>query len=294
MDEPVAVSKVNGIFRYRENQPVVWFREQPSESNCCCPYCGAYVGNGSDRTSNKEHLIGKKFIPSGMSDDGKGFNFIFRACEECNSSKSDIERHVSSITLFRSPARSQLSHVDAIADRKASNDYHPDKQGRRVKDAIEEHQVKMGGLFTFVLVGPPQLNRQYAETLACKTVHIRVSVKRSRWTRRWTSYLRAKSFGRRTMIASPRNSHTKTSEVMGAPPYPPLPESASVGRILGYSFGPSRLEVLGRAKRRMGTSAKGSRSRKRSAMKRRQLSSNRPGSFTNIIIVTGLTAICVT
>ncbi len=166
----MAVTRSNGVFRYRANQPVVWFHEQPSRSNCCCLYCGAYVGPGSNRPSNKEHLIGKDFTPSGMFDGGKGFNFIFRACEECNSRKGDVERHVSSITLFTSPARSELPHIDAIASRKASNDYHPDKHGTRVRDAVEEQRITAGKYLSFGLVAPPQLNRRYAEVLACRHI----------------------------------------------------------------------------------------------------------------------------
>ena len=42
-------------------------------------------------------MIGRNFVPSGTMD-GDAFQFLFRACQECNSRKADAERHVSSVT----------------------------------------------------------------------------------------------------------------------------------------------------------------------------------------------------
>ncbi|MCY1211229.1 hypothetical protein D3C86_1823210 [compost metagenome] len=66
------------------------------------------------------------------------FNFIFRACVECNQRKAIAERHVSSVTLFNTPARAKGEYVDMEALRKASNDYHPRKKGVLVKASQEQ------------------------------------------------------------------------------------------------------------------------------------------------------------
>ena len=65
----------------------------------------------------REHLIGREFVPAGAFDGGRKFNFIFRTCEHCNGKKAEFERHVSSVTLFRSPARAEDERIDARAAR---------------------------------------------------------------------------------------------------------------------------------------------------------------------------------
>ena len=154
------------IFRFRENQPVTWYRKSKAQSNQHCLYCSAFVGVGSEVGSNKEHLIGREFVPKGAFDGGQKFNFIFRACEHCNGKKADFERHVSSVTLFRSPARADDEQIDARAAHKAAHDYHPDKKGVRVQDAGGQHDVQLGPNFTFGLVSPPQLKGEYVKQLA--------------------------------------------------------------------------------------------------------------------------------
>ena len=87
------------------------------------------------------------------------FNFIFRACVECNQRKAIAERHVSSVTLFNSPARAEGEHADMEALRKARNDYHPRKKGVLVKDSQEQLTLtgRFGGASISVgMVGPPQ------------------------------------------------------------------------------------------------------------------------------------------
>lgn len=149
--------------------PMRWFHTDPARSNQYCPYCGAFVGAGSVIPSDKEHLIGRRFVPTGSLDEG-AFNFIFRSCKECNHRKGRAERHVSSITLFTSPGRAEDSRIDAIARRKASRDYHPDKKGVLVEDAGERPSVKFraGPMSVRVeFVSAPQLNQFEAQTLAC-------------------------------------------------------------------------------------------------------------------------------
>jgi hypothetical protein len=79
-----------------------------------------------------------------------------------------LERHVSTITLFTSPGRSD-EKVDRLAMRKAAEDFHPQASGRRVKDAILTQSLDgiLGiAKLSVELRGPPQLDRERALLLA--------------------------------------------------------------------------------------------------------------------------------
>lgn len=162
-----------GIYRYQENQPISWFDRNPSRSNQYCLYCGCFVGNGASAKSNKEHLIGRDFVPTGEFGDGTQFNFIFRSCASCNNQKSEAERHVSSVTLFNSPARALSSTHDRIAQHKGKSDYHPYKKGVPVKysgDKFSLHSTFGPAQISFGLSGPPQLYAKFTEFLAFKHI----------------------------------------------------------------------------------------------------------------------------
>lgn len=164
---------MNGIYRYKKNQPANWFHRSKSKSNQYCLYCGRFIGEGSSLESNKEHLIGKEFVPTGEFGNGDLFNLIFRACKECNNEKSDAERHLSSITLFNSPAREDSQTHNQIAQRKAEKDFHPIKQGVLIKDSGKNFKftTKFGpSSASFGLSGPPQADEQCIEFLAYRHV----------------------------------------------------------------------------------------------------------------------------
>ncbi len=164
---------MNGIFRYKNNQPVNWFNRSKLKSNQYCLYCGRFVGVDSDLESNKEHLIGREFVPTGEFGNGDLFNLIFRACKECNDEKSDVERHLSSISLFNSPARMKSHAHNALAQRKAEKDYHPIKQGVLIKDSGDNFAIatKFGlASIAFNMSGPPQADEQRIEFLAFRHV----------------------------------------------------------------------------------------------------------------------------
>lgn len=157
-----------GVFRFRPDQPVVWFHRTLAESNQYCLYCSRCVGDGTV-PSDREHVIGRSFVPDGSFGDGKAFNFIFRACVTCNSEKAAAERHISSVTLFVSPGRSEAPGIDELARRKASRDYHPIERGKLVSEAHSEASIELAGAgitSRFGLVGPPQLDAASVKLLA--------------------------------------------------------------------------------------------------------------------------------
>lgn len=163
------MTKVHGRFTGRI---ISWFDKNPLLSNQYCPYCGVFVGASAEVDSDKEHLIGRNFVPKGTLESG-GFNFIFRSCRICNARKANAERHISTVTLFNSPSRAANEHIDAIARHKASRDYHPAKKGVLVKDASDQQSISFGsGGFTmqFGSSSPPQIIPAVARLLACNHV----------------------------------------------------------------------------------------------------------------------------
>jgi hypothetical protein len=153
----------------RTGETVSWFGRNPAQSNQYCLYCGIFVGQEATVPSDKEHLIGRNFVPTGVLD-GNNFNFIFRACRECNGRKANAERHLSSVTLVNSPGRAGDEKVDTLARRKATRDFHPHKKGVPVGSATNSHSVKFtsGGTanIEFELKSPPQVDAQAARLLA--------------------------------------------------------------------------------------------------------------------------------
>lgn len=153
-------------------ETVSWFHKNPSRSNQHCLYCGVLVGLGATVASDREHLIGRNFVPTGTIG-GNEFNFLFRSCINCNRQKSDAERHISSVTLINSPARSSDDRVDTMAKRKAVADFHPDKKGIPVGNATEHMTLKYNhglGSLKFELVSGPQVNGDLVKLLAYKQV----------------------------------------------------------------------------------------------------------------------------
>ena len=153
---------------YKKN-PIVWFHKRIEKSNKFCPYCGRYFGEDWKNISNKEHLIGRKFIPYIYSKENEDFNFIFRACAECNNLKSTLEGHVSSVSLYNCKERLEDENLDRIANNKGDKDFHPDFKGKKVNESqtkieikSEEKNFKMSAR----IIGPPQLNTDYANELA--------------------------------------------------------------------------------------------------------------------------------
>jgi hypothetical protein len=148
---------------------VSWFHRNPALSNQHCPYCGRHVGAGSTLASGKEHLIARRMGPAGGFSDPTAFNFHFRACDPCNSEKSGLEDHVAAVTLLTSPGREDAA-VNAEAQRKAANSYDPRHKGKPVGEVVNEMSVQTGGMFTFGLISPAQLDRDKVKLLAFRHI----------------------------------------------------------------------------------------------------------------------------
>jgi hypothetical protein len=149
-------------------QTISWFAATPEYSNACCLYCGRSLRGPGAPESDKEHLIARNFVPAGTMA-GSAFNFIFRACRECNARKANAERHVSSVTLYNSPARRDDGRAENAAARKGQGDFHPQKSGTLVQDAHENLTIKGSfgqASFSFGMVAPPQVNMNLAGELA--------------------------------------------------------------------------------------------------------------------------------
>ncbi|WP_162811336.1 hypothetical protein [Vibrio cholerae] len=153
------------VYNFKPKQPVSWYRKSLAKSNQRCLYCNEVIGLKSNVDSNKEHLIARDFVPSGCLSDTT-FNFIFRACVVCNNKKSNFERHISSVSLFNSSARTYDRDIDVQAIHKASNDYHPDKKGHLVKDSSSSFDLAVQSNMSVGLIAPPQMNRDYVKSLA--------------------------------------------------------------------------------------------------------------------------------
>lgn len=149
--------------KYNDAGPTVWFHRDHSKSNQYCPYCGTYVGDKTI-TSNKEHLIGRNFIPK-IYNNSNSFNFIFRTCRACNTEKSNLERHISSVTLFNSPACLEISGLRELALHKAKQDHHHLTR-RSVDEAQQVLRAKSGEVIKFDFIVPTQIDPLYCRKLA--------------------------------------------------------------------------------------------------------------------------------
>tara|TARA_R110002073_G_scaffold237382_1_gene398411 strand:- start:691 stop:1659 length:969 start_codon:yes stop_codon:yes gene_type:complete len=159
------------IYGFKPGQPTVWFHNNRELSNKHCLYCGIDVSDPLVH-SNREHLIGREFTPTGFLG-GDAFNLIFRGCKECNDYKCDLERHASTVSLLLSPARAELAEIDALALHKARSDYHPTHRGKKVISSGGQHSLsaRMGpASIKMGFTRPPQLDQDVASELACMHV----------------------------------------------------------------------------------------------------------------------------
>ena len=103
--------------------------------------------------------------------DGDAFNFVFRACVDCNSRKAVAERHLSSVTLLNGPGRLSDERAADAAARKAVRDFHPAMPGVPMGQASETDRIKFAGQgceIEFGFIAPPQAIQSYVVDLALR------------------------------------------------------------------------------------------------------------------------------
>ncbi len=82
-------------------------------NNINCVYCGNLL---MDSESNKEHVVGRRFVPKGCLD-GE-WNLIANACLKCNGHKSNLEDDISAITM-QPDAFGKYSNDDDVLQKEA-------------------------------------------------------------------------------------------------------------------------------------------------------------------------------
>lgn len=150
-----------------------WYSKNPDFSNKYCPYCGRlFTTFGSTEkikeNTNKEHLIGRDFVPRNSFENPQNINFIFRACSICNSRKAEYERQVSSVSLLNSLTEHSPDEQKRIL-RKAQNDYSGFVKGKKVIDSYSTHSIKTRTSFCTLkvgLLGVPQVEKKVIANLA--------------------------------------------------------------------------------------------------------------------------------
>lgn len=153
-------------------EKISWYHDSDAASNRQCVYCARQVTSTGALRWDKEHLIGNNFVPSGTMG-ATAFNFLFRACRDCNASKAVAERHLSSVTLISGTGRHEDPRAEQRARRKETNDFHPSKPGVAMGDAAETLSV-LGSFGTaslaFGLTAPAQAVEAHVHKLALRHV----------------------------------------------------------------------------------------------------------------------------
>lgn len=150
-----------------------WFSQNPEKSNQYCPYCGrefSTFGTRNDikKNTDKEHLIGRNFVPKESFKAHSETNFIFRVCKTCNSRKSNYERQISSVSLLNTcGARSQNEQEKIIT--KAQHDNSGFIKGKKVIDSnvtLNAESKIWGTTIITQFSGPPQVQETTIANLA--------------------------------------------------------------------------------------------------------------------------------
>ena len=126
----------------RANEPALryWPSNQVSRlNNVSCAYCGVTL---SEAPADKEHVIGRGFIPKGKL--AGCWNLIVRACRACNAYKADLEDDISAITM-QTDRLGPFGHDDATgtseAVRKAGKSFSR-RTGKLVKNSHEQFTIR--------------------------------------------------------------------------------------------------------------------------------------------------------
>lgn len=136
-------------------------------SNQTCPYCNTPLDTVP---SNKEHVIGRGFVPRGTL--RASWNLILRACVTCNGKKSDLEDDISAVTMQPASDGTSARDEDVLreeAARKARSSFSR-RTGRSVARSHEKIQfagpLASGAMIHIDAVAPPQVEESRAFELA--------------------------------------------------------------------------------------------------------------------------------
>ena len=135
-------------------------------NNTTCPYCGCEL---TAENANKEHVIGRKFVPKGTLDGN--WNLIVTACKACNAKKGDLEDEISAVTMQPNAAGQYASnHNGLIADSKRkAKGARSRRNGKFIGESTEVLVAKMlflGGQLTANFTAPPQVTPERVLQLA--------------------------------------------------------------------------------------------------------------------------------
>lgn len=126
-------------------------------NNETCVYCGAVL---SKKERTKEHVIGRRFVPTGVL--ANSWNLIVWACGPCNNRKSSLEDDLSAISMQPNAWGQQASDDDVLrleSERKARNSF-SSRTGRSVANSVERIALSAslgpGVKMSFNLTAPPQ------------------------------------------------------------------------------------------------------------------------------------------
>lgn len=151
---------MNDLIEHSSNRPIhLW--------NVNCPYCGEEITPASP--SNKEHAVGKKFVPVGSLD--RQWNLFLRVHVKCNNEKSQLEDDISVISMLPCHVSrgEEIEHVLAKeVDRRALK-AGSRRTGKSVASSQENLSVKRSlgpATFTFNFIAPPQVDHQRLFRLA--------------------------------------------------------------------------------------------------------------------------------
>jgi hypothetical protein len=134
--------------------------------NVTCPYCAAALDL---KTRTKEHVIGRRFVPKGSTENR--WNLVLWACSACNNNKSDLEDDIAAITMYfhttgLASTEDQIARAEAI--RRG-----PKSSSRLTGKSVAESHVALNSTsqlgpaeMTFRFVAPPQIDDTRAYELA--------------------------------------------------------------------------------------------------------------------------------
>ena len=124
--------------------------------NTHCAYCGVNL-DGIEK--DKEHVIGRRFVPVGTLD--RQWNLHVNSCRSCNQRKADLENDISAITLAINVCENGAADRRIEADLSRRKRAISRRTGKSVLASAESVKIEFpfqAGRMTLDIVGPPQID----------------------------------------------------------------------------------------------------------------------------------------